>query len=268
MNVESQQAGKRLSASERQDSIALALAQSSYVSIADIARRLRVSEMTVRRDLDVLVSRGVAERAHGGAVPRKTNQPIHLDIFEPALHLRMRENSEAKAKIGRAAARLIMPRQTVAVDIGSTTLSLAHAIQETDVRVFTNSVKIGLMLSAATPRVYMPGGEIRGTEPSLIGDLARRQLESFHFDWAFLGASGIAPDGLYDYSLDDTEIKRAFADRAGRVVALVDGSKFNRLSVVKICSLSAIDLLITDRAPDDVLAERLAAAGVELQVAD
>ncbi len=268
MNVESQRASKRLSASERRDSIALTLAQSSYVSIGDMAKRLRVSEMTVRRDLDVLVARGVAERAHGGAIARRTNQDIHLDIFEPALHLRMRENSEAKARIGRAAASLITPKQTVAVDIGSTTLSLAHAIQDMDVRVFTNSVKIGLMLSTAAPRVYMPGGEIRGTEPSLVGDLARRQLESFHFDWAFLGASGIASDGLYDYSLDDTEIKRAFADRAERVVALLDSSKFNHLSVVKICNLGAIDLLITDQTPDDVLVERLAASGVELQVAD
>ena len=259
--------GRKASAAERRGGISQLLAQSSYMSIADLAGRFNVSEMTIRRDLDVLVAQGVAERAHGGAVALRGRRAVPVDIFEPAFDERLRENSGAKAQIARAAAALIEPHQTIGIDIGSTAMALAHVIRELDVRVFTSSVKIGLMLSNTAARVYLPGGEIRGTEPSLVGDMARRQLEDFRFDWAFLGASGIADDGIYDYSLDDSEIKHALIGRAEKVVALMDASKFNRLSVVRICQLSAIDMLITDRAPDETLAAKLKAAGVRIEVA-
>ncbi len=266
--VEGDGTERRLSALERRERLSQVLARASYVSIADMAQHFKVSEMTIRRDLDALARQGLAERAHGGAVVQGTSRAMRLDVIEPALDVRLRENSDAKTRIGRAAARLIAPHQTIAVDIGSTTFSLAQTIQEMDVQVFTNSVKIGLMLASAAPRVYMPGGEIRGTEPSLVGDMARRQLENFRFDWLFLGASGIAPTGLYDYSLDDSEIKRALIGSAARVVALLDGSKFDRLSVVRICSLDDIDVLITDRLPDGALAQALAAVGIELTIAE
>ena len=259
--------GRKLSAAERRGGISLLLEQSGYVSIAHLAARFNVSEMTIRRDLDTLAAQGVAERAHGGAVTRLTRRALSMDLVEPAFDDRLRENSIAKAQIARAAAALIQPQQTIGIDIGSTAMALAQAIRGLDVRVFTSSAKIGLMLSNTATRVYLPGGEIRGTEPSLIGDIARRQLESFRFDWAFLGASGIADDGIYDYSLDDSEIKRALIGSAQTVVALMDASKFNRLSVVRICELSAIDILITDRAPDHELAAKLLAAGVRTEIA-
>ena len=258
---------RKPTAAERRGGISSLLAQSSYMSIADLAGRFSVSEMTIRRDLDVLVAQGVVERAHGGAVTLLGQRAARMDLFEPAFDERLRENSAAKAQIAKAAAALIEPQQTIGIDIGSTAMALAQAIQGLDVRVFTSSMKIGLMLSNTAARVYLPGGEIRGTEPSLTGDMARRQLENFRFDWAFLGASGIADDGIYDYSLDDSEIKRALIGGAEKVVALMDASKFNRLSVVKICELSAIDMLITDRAPDDALAAKLKAADIRIEIA-
>lgn len=259
--------GQRLSAVERRDRLSRALAVSKYVSISGMARQFNVSEMTIRRDVDALVEKGLAERAHGGAVPLVGNRALHVDMLEPALDERLRENSSAKERIGRAAARLISPMQTVAIDVGSTTFGLAQALRTADLRVFTCSLKIALLLADAAPRVYMPGGELRGTEPSLTGDMVRRQLENYRFDWAFLGASGLAEDGFYDYSLDDTEIKRTLIDASERVALLADSSKFNRLSVVRIGALADVDVLVTDTPPTDGLAERLQAAGVDVQAA-
>jgi len=254
----------RLSVADRQESITLALSRSGYQSIAGLAEMLEVSEMTVRRDLDALAARGLLERAHGGAVARWGHR---LDIVEPALEERLGRNISAKARIGGLAAELVRDDQAVALDIGSTTLRLAHSLREKNVRIFTNSLKIAMMLSASRPRLYMLGGEMRGSEPSLVGPMARGQLENFRFDWFFMGASGLSDDGAYDYSLEDTDMKRAMASRAARTVALVDSSKFDRLSIVKIVDLDRIDMLITDASPEGGLADELAAAGVEVRVA-
>ena len=256
----------RLSAAGRRDSIARFLNQFGYRSVLQLAERLAVSEMTIRRDLDVLVADGLATRAHGGAVSSPSRRPASMDLFEPAVDERMQRNCTAKAGIGAAAAGLIGPNQTVAIDIGSTALSLACALRDRDVRIFTNSLKIAVLLATGTPRVYMPGGEVRGSEPSLVGALTRMQLQDFRFDWFFLGASGIAADGLYDYSLEDSEVKRALMARSARTVALIDGSKFDRVSIVKVTPLDGIHTLITDRAPAGMLADGLRTAGVAVCV--
>lgn len=256
-----------MTATERRERMALQLAQSGYAGIADLANLLGVSEMTVRRDLDVLVEKGIVDRAHGGAVVRRGARSARIDTIEPGLDERIRLNADAKAEIGRAAAALIAPGQTIALDIGSTALCLAHALKAMDVRIFTNSLKIAMFLAGGTPRVYTVGGEVCGGEPSVIGAMARRQIEAFRFDWMFLGASGLAEDGLYDYSLEDSEIKRALIERARQTVALIDSSKFDRLSVARIAPLAAIDTLLCDQAPVGELAARLQEAAVEILVA-
>lgn len=267
-NPRTKKSDKRLTAPLRQDRIALLLSESGYLAVSVLADHLNVSEMTIRRDLDALFERGIAERAHGGAVSLSAYRVGRMDIFEPTVDERIHRNSDAKARIGAVAAGLVKPDQTIAVDIGSTTLCLAHAIKNSDVRIFTNSLKIARLLSGGSPRVYMPGGEIRGSEPSVVGSMARRQLENFRFDWAFIGVSGLSADGLYDYSLDDTEIKRSLLERSLRKVALIDSSKFDRMSIVKVCDLAAIDILICDKAPTGDLAAHLVAAGVDVRVAE
>ncbi|MEO3429301.1 DeoR/GlpR family DNA-binding transcription regulator [Pelagibius sp. CAU 1746] len=259
---------KRLSGPDRRDRLALLLAQSGYLSISQLAEHLNVSEMTIRRDLDQMVEKGVAERAHGGAVPITSTRTWGIDLLEPEIDERIQRNSDAKARIGKLAASLVEPGQTIALDIGSTALCMAHAVKDMDIRVFTYSLKIALFLSSGVPRLYMPGGEIRGSEPSAVGSMTRNQLKSFRFDWAFLGASGLANEGLFDYSLEDAEVKRAMIESAERRAVLLDSSKFGRLSIVKITDLSSINALVCDQEPTGSLAEKLHEAGVKVCVAE
>lgn len=254
----------RIPAAERQRLIASKLEKAGFMSIADLGADLGVSEMTIRRDLNTLAGQGAVVRAHGGAICLVGDKIRRVDLVEPILDDRIQSNSAAKAHIGQIAAGLVSPGQTIAIDIGSTTLCLAQALMDIDVRVFTNSLKIALLLSAGKPRVYLPGGEIRGSEPSIIGSIAQRQLETFHFDLAFIGASSIGGDGIYDYSLEDTEIKQSLIARSKKKVALMDSSKFNSMSVVKICDLQTLDMMITDRRPAGQLSAQLAAAHVDV----
>lgn len=266
--IKSAKPEKRLSGPDRRDRLALLLAQSGYLSISQLAEHMNVSEMTIRRDLDQLVEKGVAERAHGGAVPLSGARAGGIDLLEPEIDERIQRNSDAKARIGRLAASLVEPGQTIALDIGSTALCMAHAVKDMDIRIFTYSLKIALFLSSGGARLYMPGGEIRGSEPSAVGSMTRNQLKSFRFDWAFLGASGLASEGLFDYSLEDAEVKRAMIESSARRAVLLDSSKFERLSIVKIAELNSIDILVCDREPTGSLAENLHKAGVEVCVAE
>lgn len=259
---------ERVPAGERRQLIANKLAQAGFMSISELGTTLGVSEMTIRRDLNLLADQGVLVRAHGGAISFGGDKIRRVDLVEPLLDERIRSNKAAKARIGRAAAGLISPGQTIAIDIGSTTLCLAQVLMDLDVRVFTNSLKIAMLLSSGKPRLYLPGGEIRGSEPSIIGSIAQRQLETFRFDWAFIGASSIDGDGIYDYSLEDTEIKQSLVTRSNKKVALVDSSKFHSMSVVKICDLQALDMLVTDQPPTGPFGASLKAARVEVVVAD
>ncbi len=265
--VDSDSRRSRVSAGERQQLIVERVVAAGFMSISELGADLGVSEMTIRRDLDLLTGRGAVIRAHGGAISVAGKKIERVDLIEPGLDERIRRNHAAKVAIGQMAAGLISANQTIAVDIGSTTLCLAQALMGTDVRIFTNSLKIALLLSAGAPRVYLPGGEIRGSEPSVIGSIAQKQLQSFRFDWAFIGAASMDNDGIYDYSLEDTEIKQALVARSHKKVALVDSSKFNSMSVVRICELQALDLLITDKPPNGQFGAELKAARVEILVA-
>jgi DeoR family glycerol-3-phosphate regulon repressor len=121
-------------------------------------------------------------------------------------------------------------------------------------------------LLASTPHaVYLPGGRVRGKELSVYGAATAEQVRSYWFDVAFIGVSGITESGLFDYSPEDTEIKRIYMERAKRVVVLCDSQKFGHHSMVQVGSLSTIHTLVTDALPPPSLATALAAAGVEVR---
>ena len=187
--------------------------------------------------------------------------------MEPSVDKRATRNRQAKQAIAWHARQMIDPGHTIALDVGTTTFELAEVLRETPLRVFTHSLKIAAHLSRGRPNVYVPGGQVSGTEPSITGPRAMEYLGSFYFDTAFIGVSGVTAEGFFDYSLEDTEIKRTLIGRAQKTVILLDSSKFERMSAALVAELGEVDLLITDRRPPDRLGEALDGAGVRVEVA-
>ena len=240
-----------------------------FASVADIAGELGVSEITVRRDLTRLESQGLLLRTHGGAMVAKGVAAQAFDIDEPAFDARRRRNADAKERIGAAAAALVRPGETIGLDVGTTTLQVAkHLASRPDIKVFTNNVRAATVLAEGPSHCYLPGGQLRGKELSIYGSIAVEQLQRYWLDRVFLGISGLTDQGMFDYSIEDTEIKRVYIERATQVVVLCDSSKFGRLAMVRIGALEAIDLLITDGPPPQDLRAALAAAAVEIVIAD
>ncbi len=259
---------RRLPLAIRQAHLLGQLRKTGFVSVADAAATLAVSEMTIRRDLIDLENEGRLVRTHGGAVAPESHFPQKLDDEEPAFEQRLRQNKPAKEAIASMAATLVSPRQTVALDVGSSTFVLAsRLIAFPTIKVFTNSLRIATLLGRERRDVYLPGGEVRGNEMSMCGPTAVAQFEQLWFDIAFIGASGLTEAGFFDYSLEDSELKRVYLRRSSRKVLLCDAAKFDHLSLVQVAPLEAIEMLITNAPPSGVLAEALAAANVEIRIA-
>ena len=263
-----------LRARERHARILAALETTASLAVAELAGQLAVSEMTIRRDLRTLELSGRLTRVHGGATGVEATASVGMDREEPAFAVRLRKNHAAKLAIASAAADLISDLRAVALDTGTTACLIAERLRDqplprraTPSSVFTNSLPAAQALSQSACEVYVPGGRVRPIELSIVGPAAAAELEALWFDAAVVGVSGITADGLFDYSLEDTTLKRVYLRRAELKIVLCDASKFERMSLVNIAPLSAFDLLITNARPPARLGDALLKARVEVRIA-
>lgn len=228
--------------------------------------------MTVRRDLIELEKDGRLVRTHGGAVRSgKAFEPIAneaVDREEPTFESRLTRNAAAKRAIAMAAAGVAAGARTLALDVGTTTYLLSGLLlNQPHTKIFTNGVRNAMQLGTGFGEVYLPGGRMRGEEMAISSQSAVSQFEELWFDIAFVGVSGITAQGIYDYSFEDTDMKRVYLRRATQKVVLCDSTKFKRMSLVHIAPLQQFDMLITDAMPPADLADALAAAGVDVRIA-
>jgi len=256
----------RLPAGARHARILELVGRNGFVSVAEIAGSFSVSDMTIRRDLWSLEDKGMLLRTHGGAVGVGRREVF--DAAEPAFSSRRRQNAAAKAAIARTAARLIGVRESVGLDVGTSTLALAEEMAgRQDVVVFTANLYAAAVLGRRGCPVHIFGGLVRGPELSVVGSNPIKQIQQFCVAKLFLGVSGVTEDGFFDYSPEDTEIKRVFIEQAEQVLVLCDSSKFDHRSVSKICDLGRAATVISDAPPPAHLTEALARAGVEVIIA-
>lgn len=234
------------------------------VGVVDLAGRLRVSEMTIRRDLADLAKEGGIRRVHGGAVSARGRS------YEPPLILRENENREAKQKIGELAASLVADGDSVALDIGSTTLEIAqNLLGRHNLTVITPSLHIAdLLYSQPHIRLILSGGIVRHGEASMIGNLAAYAYQNLYVDRLFLGVGAIhAQFGLSEYNWDDALVKQAMIGCAKEVILVADASKFDRVAFARVGSLQVVHQLVTDRLPSGGLLEAFHACGTLIRVA-
>ena len=252
----------------RQTLLVESLARRGFMSVADIAQETGVSEITIRRDLTELERSGTIRRTHGGALIARDGVSNIYDLREPTFEARRRRNSEAKIRIAQSAAQFVKPGHTIALDTGSTTLELTRFLGDIpDLRIITNNTRAASLLAESNHPVYLPGGRLRARELSIFGSSAAAFVSSYHYDIVFLGLSGITDQGLFDYSPEDSEIKRAFIERSHQVIALCDASKFNRQAMVRIADLSEVHRLTVDSPPPGSLAAAIERAGCEIVIA-
>ncbi len=235
-------------ARHRQSLILQTVRNDGSARVSDLTQRLGVSDMTIRRDLEVLARDGLIEKVHGGAVLPGT-PASHEPGFEAKLVLEQPE----KTAIARAAANLVTPGTAIAVAGGTTTFALAQYLLDVPgLTIVTNSLRVtnvfnGIRgLDGTTDSLVLTGG-VRTPSDALVGPVADLTIRSLHFDLLFLGCYGFdAEAGLTTPNLAEAETNRSFIRVARRVVVLADHTKWGLVSLSSFARLNEVDVLVTD----------------------
>ncbi|MEU1376207.1 DeoR/GlpR family DNA-binding transcription regulator [Streptomyces triculaminicus] len=248
------------------------------VRVNELTRRLNVSDMTVRRDLDALARQGVVEKVHGGAVPvAEAEATTHEPGFEAKSALEL----SAKEDIARAAAEMAARGSAIALAGGTTAYALAQRLVDVpDLTIVTNSVRVAEVFHSAqraapgTPArpgaatVVLTGG-VRTPSDTLVGPVADAAIRSLHFDVLFIGVHGISAEaGLSTPNLAEAETNRHFVRSARRVVALADHTKWGTVGLSSFATLDEVDALVTDAGLPATARAEIAERLPELVVAD
>ncbi|HET7473256.1 MAG TPA: DeoR/GlpR family DNA-binding transcription regulator [Candidatus Limnocylindrales bacterium] len=234
-------------ARQRQALILDRVRQTGAVRVADLARDLGVSDMTVRRDLEILQEHGLLEKVHGGA----TSLP-GLASYEPGFVAKSTLQQAEKEAIAAAAAERVEPGMAIGISAGTTTHALASRVADVPgVTVVTNSIRVADVLHRSGRRdqtVILTGGS-RTPSEALVGSFAVSQLRTVHLDQVFIGVHGMdAKTGFTCPNLLEAETDRALIEAGRRLVVLADHTKWGVVGIASIGKLDQADVLISDEA--------------------
>ncbi len=238
----------------------LALRQGS-VDVADLARRYGVTTETIRRDLSDMQGRQLLRRVHGGAIP------LERMNHQPRVEARDMVNAEEKLRIATMAVDQVPDSGSVIIDSGSTLHRLADVFPvDRDVHVVTNSLVTALTLSRRGLRdLTVLGGSVRTNTLAMVDQTAPPQLQHMAIDVLFVSCDGLSFEyGLTTPYREEHMIKRAMIERADRVVALVDQSKFGNMQMFSFARFDEIDVLVTDTRVEPEAVDFLESHGISV----
>lgn len=260
------QQAPRLLTEERRRAILELVNREGRAMISDLSKRFGVSAVTVRGDVDSLCERDLLLRSHGGAI--RSDRVV----VDSPLAVKATRHHDEKVRIGKRAASLVEPRQTVLLDSGTTTLEVARSLIHASPRgitVVTNSVAIASELTTASEiNVIMIGGLLRHISQSFVGPQAQRMLAELHVDRFFLGVDGLDPEaGAFTPDVLEAELNSSMIGVARHTTVVADSSKIGRRSLTLIAPIKRIHQLVTDSSIRPMDRQALESNGVEVIVA-
>ncbi|HMR20051.1 MAG TPA: DeoR/GlpR family DNA-binding transcription regulator [Sphingobacterium sp.] len=253
-----------LSIAERHKYILNALQKEGFVKVVDIAKKLDVTTVTVRKDLKALEEKGLLYRTHGSA------SPVNPHMADR--HVKEKEKIRIKEKqlIGAFAAQLIEEDDSIIINSGSTTCAFAEQIEpKGSLTVVTASIKVTSILGEHERiNVTQLGGMLRRSSMSTMGSYTLSFLENITCSKVFLGVDGIDLDfGVTTSNVEEAELNKAMMGVALKTIVLCDSSKFGRKGFGKICNLDKIGVIVTDEGISTSMQGLLEELGVEIIVA-
>jgi len=250
---------------QRRKEILELLNNEGEVFVENLSTRFQVSEVTIRKDLELLEKNNLLLRARGGAIRLKSGVGVDYRISE-----KHRLHYHEKSVIGKLAAGMVRNGDTIILDSGTTTLEMAnHLSREIEATVITNALNIATALSGHPfVNLIVPGGSLRKNSLSLVGPLAEKTMRNFHIDKAFLGIDGIdARSGFYTPNIEEAHLNRIMIEISEESILLSDSSKFLRKSLNLVCGPGDIDALVTDEGISTADKKLLEDAGVTVFIA-
>jgi DeoR/GlpR family transcriptional regulator of sugar metabolism len=252
----------QIAAEERRNRVLEMVRTRGFAALPDLAGELKVSESTVRRDLDYLEEAGVARRTHGGVFYTGPSPK------SPHFDLRQSVEWDRKREIAARAAQLIEDGDTVLLDGGSTTYELARALVGRPLQVVTNSLPVAMLFSGSdTVDLVLVGGYVHSRTGVSLGPYANEMLADLNVRRAVLSVAGINERGYYNSNLLLVETERAMMRAADEVIVVADSTKFGRTCLAHLCDLGEVDTLVTDGEIAPGWQRAVTEAGISLVIA-
>jgi DeoR/GlpR family transcriptional regulator of sugar metabolism len=255
MTAKAADPGEGVFARERQSEIARLIDTNGRARVSDLARRFGVSAVTIRKDLVILENARQVVRTHGGAITSRSGGP------ELAFDIRERLQREEKSRMGAAAASRVSDGESIVLDASTSALYIARRLKDVTtwhgLTVVTNSIRIASELAGHQGiTVLMLGGRVRWEALSVVGPLGDGVFRRVNVQKAFLGAAGFTIEaGLSDAMEEEAQIKRSMVNAARDVYAMVDHTKWGRISSATFCRTDRLTGVFTDdQAPQDMVA--------------
>jgi DeoR/GlpR family transcriptional regulator of sugar metabolism len=221
------------------------------ISVASLSSIFKVSEVTIRKDLEKLEAEGLLTRSHGGAL---INDDL---ILESTLLAKEDKFIHEKVAIASEAAKLITDNMTIALNAGTTTIHIAKKIKNRkNLNVVTNALNIAWeLMDAPGVNIFLTGGFLKQNSYALVGNMVNLTLQGIFVDMAFIGVKGVSiKHGLTTSIVEEALVNQAMINVANKVAVVADHSKFDTVTFSLISTIDEIDMLITDdKAPVDQL---------------
>lgn len=247
---------------KRQSAIVNIVNTNNKVSVNKLAEELNVSEVTIRKDLNLLSNYGVIIRQHGYAMKKNS-----VDVRN-----RLSVNYDIKTKIAKKAAELIDFNETVLIGSGSTCALLAEEIARTkpNVTIITHSIYIVEHASKlGNNKIILLGGEYQNDSQVMVGPLVRLNVKQYFVDKIFIGTDGFVKNiGFMGSDSLRTEAIKNMAESARKIIMLTDSSKFNKMGILVQFSQNSISKLITDKYISNEYFNFFKEKGINLEIVD
>lgn len=250
-------------AEERRTRLLELVRRQGFASLPQLAGELKVSESTVRRDLDALEQSGVARRTHGGVFYSGSSPAL------PPFEERQPAQWEKKKQIAERTAALIEDGETVLFDGGSTTYLVARELLGRRLQVVTNSLPVAnLFASAPGTDLVLLGGYVYPRTGVALGPLANAMLGQLHVHKLIMSTAGVTEQGLYNSNLLLVETERAMMRAADEVIVVADSTKFGHQNLSFLCGLDEVHRMVVDTEISEDWRKKIEAAGVKLVLAN
>ncbi len=231
--------------SARRQKIVSMIQDCGSVQVLALAGQFDVSTQTIRKDLYYLEGRGVATRCYGGAI---SSQSVGV-ITETEVAAKRTLRASEKERIGRAAAALVQPGDSIILDSGTTTAQIARYLPDSeDIIVVTNDAEVlAQLMTKEHIQIFVLGGALRRKNMAFYGAQTEAALDGLHVDKLFLGVDGLdLGKGITTHFESEAILNRKMAKVTAQVIAVTDSSKVGRRCLHRIIGIDEIDLLITD----------------------
>jgi len=254
-------------ARQRQALILERVREQGAVRVADLVRALGVSDMTIRRDLELLQERGLIEKVHGGAAAIEGSP-----LFEPGFTVKSNLMQAEKAAIAAAAASLVTPGTAIGISAGTTTFALARRLIDVPgLTVLTNSVPVAdaLYKDGRPDQTVILSGGVRTPSDALVGPFAVEVIRSLHVDTVFMGTHGMdLKSGFTTPNILEAETNRALIEAGRHLVVLADSTKWSTVGISSVARLEDADTIITDTGLNLTARDQLASVVRRLMLVD